>query len=769
MLSASLIDSVYDIEPLLAYRFFSCCFFGIGNCIQGYYHKALGDVYDNSRDDGQTKIPDYRGMIMLFSKMIEVNDEINAEMTLPRKGPVIALVGNPNVGKSTVFNALTGMKQHTGNWPGKTVELATGTYEYNHLRHEMVDLPGTYSLLAHSSEEEVTRNFICFEECDVCTVICDSTCLERNLNLVLQTLEITNKVVVVLNLHDEAQKKGIQIDQEQLQKQLGCDVVTMSARNNVGFDDLKAAIQRTAKKKFQEELVPVRYDMRVEYMVQEIIDAMGDMPFNRRFYALKLLDHQVDAEAFYQQMGKKAENVRAVVTQCHEKLAHMGIDQRYEEMIVHAINSKAKRISEDCIIFNNADYYQRNMKIDRIVTSRRSGVLIMLALLAVIFWITIEGANVPSQMLSDMFGNLEAWLNQLASSISMPVFWQGLLIDGVYKTLAWVVSVMLPPMAIFFPMFTILEDLGYLPRIAFNLDGYFQKACACGKQALTMCMGFGCNAVGVSGCRIIDSPRERLIALLTNNFVPCNGRFPTLIAIITMFFSGMLAAPWNGLMSTLLLTGVILFGILLTFWTSSFLSKTILKGVPSSFTLELPPYRKPQFGKVIVRSIFDRTLFVLGRAVSVAIPAGAIIWLLANIQVDGITLLAHISAFLDPLGHLMGLDGVILLAFILGFPANEIVVPIIIMSYMASGYMMDMQNLSALKELLLNNGWTWITAVCTMLFSLVHFPCATTLLTIRKETKSWKWTALSFLLPTIMGIVLCIIVSSACHLLVALF
>ena len=360
---------------------------------------------------------------------------------------------------------------------------------------------------------------------------------------------------------------------------------------------------------------------------------------------------------------------------------------------------------------------------------------------------------------------MEGVLSNFLHTIKVSDWLHDILVLGVYKTTGWVVAVMLPPMAIFFPLFTLLEDFGYLPRIAFNLDGYFQKAKACGKQALTMCMGFGCNAVGVSGCRIIDSPRERLLAILTNNFVPCNGRFPTLIAIISMFFTGMFLAPWNGIVSTLILTSVILLGIWLTFRVSSLLSRTLLKGVPSSFTLELPPYRKPQFGKVIVRSVFDRTLFVLGRAISVAVPAGAFIWLLANVQIQDVTLLAHISSFLDPFAQLLGLDGVILLAFILGFPANEIVVPIMIMAYMSNGYMIEFENLMELKELLLANGWTWVTAVCTMLFSLIHWPCATTCLTIRKETGSWKWTILSILIPTVIGCIVCAFVAATSRLL----
>jgi ferrous iron transport protein B len=345
-----------------------------------------------------------------------------------------------------------------------------------------------------------------------------------------------------------------------------------------------------------------------------------------------------------------------------------------------------------------------------------------------------------------------------------PSWVHGLFVMGIYRTLAWVVSVMLPPMAIFFPLFTLLEDLGYLPRVAFNLDNFFKKACAHGKQALTMCMGFGCNAAGIIGCRIIDSPRERLIAIITNNFVPCNGRFPTLIAIITMFFAGAVAGPLQSVVSTLLLTGVIVLGVIMTLIMSRILSKTILKGIPSSFTLELPPYRKPQIGRVIVRSVYDRTLFVLARAVAVAAPAGIIIWVMANIQVDDISLLSHCADFLNPFAELLGLDGYILMAFILGFPANEIVVPIIIMSYMATGNMLELDSLDDLRELLISHGWTWLTAVCTMLFSLMHWPCGTTCWTIKKEAGSWKWTAVSFLVPTITGIVICFVVANVVRL-----
>ena len=699
---------------------------------------------------------------MLFEKLVQANDNINEMYLKQRKGYTIALLGNPNVGKSTVFNELTGMNQHTGNWPGKTVELAKGHYTHRYRQNQMIDLPGTYSLLAHSSEEEVTRNYVCFEPCDVCLVICDATVLERNLNLVLQTMEITDHVVLVLNLMDEAKKKNITIDTEKLAKLLKVRVVEMSARNHEGFEDVKEAIEEVGNRVSDTQGAAVRYAKDLEQAIAAVADVMKTRRLNTRFTALKLLDPEVDSTLFYEDIENQ-EETRAEVEKQIARLKDKDLYERFEDIVVHALHERAREISEECIIFNNASYQNRDMRIDHVVTSKGWGLVWMVVLLSVIFWITISGANVPSEMLSGMFEDLQVWLHQLFASWSMNPYITSFIVDGVVKTIGWVIYVMLPPMAIFFPMFTLLEDFGYLPRIAFNLDGFFQKACTCGKQALTMCMGFGCNAVGVSGARIIDSPRERLIAIITNTFVPCNGRFPTLISIITMFFAGVVAAPWNGLLSTLLLTGVIVFGVILTFLTSRFLSKTLLKGVPSSFTLELPPYRRPQFGKVIVRSIFDRTLFVLGRAVSVAIPAGAIIWLLANIQVQDASLLQHISLFLDPFAHLMGLDGVILLAFLLGFPANEIVVPIMIMAYLANGSMTDIGDLAVLKELFVNNGWTWVTAICTLMFSLVHFPCATTLLTIRKETQSWKWTAVSFLLPTVLGILLCMGINLLAH------
>ncbi|MEO2682502.1 nucleoside recognition domain-containing protein, partial [Clostridium butyricum] len=449
-----------------------------------------------------------------------------------------------------------------------------------------------------------------------------------------------------------------------------------------------------------------------------------------------------------------------------ENLIQNNIDEKnLKDEIVSSLVLKSESISKMVLSVSNSKYNDKDRKIDNIITSKKYGIPLMILLLGIIFWITITGANYPSELLSKFLFSIQDKLTELFLYIGAPSWLEGILIQGMYRTLAWVIAVMLPPMAIFFPLFTLLEDLGYLPRVAFNLDNFFKKSNACGKQALTMCMGFGCNAAGIVGCRIIDSPRERLIAIITNNFVPCNGRFPTLITIITMFFTGIFIGPFRSLASTVLLTLVILLGIFMTLMISKLLSKTILKGIPTTFTLELPPYRKPQIGKIIVRSIFDRTLFVLVRAISVAAPAGIIIWVMANISIGDLSILTHCANFLDPFAHYLGLDGYILMAFILGFPANEIVFPIIIMSYMATGSLLELGSTTELYNLLSANGWTWVTAVSVMLFCLMHWPCSTTCLTIKKETQSFKWTLISFLVPTITGMIICFVFTSTVRLL----
>ena len=432
---------------------------------------------------------------------------------------------------------------------------------------------------------------------------------------------------------------------------------------------------------------------------------------------------------------------------------------------VEDIIKKAEEVTQKVCKYKNKNYNSRDRKIDKILTSKKFGIPLMLLFLGIIFWITIVGANYPSQILSKLFSFLQDKLIWIFDYFNSPGWLKGILIDGVYQTLAWVIAVMLPPMAIFFPLFTFMEDLGYLPRIAFNLDKCFKRCCTSGKQALTMCMGFGCNAAGVVGCRIISSPRERLIAILTNNFVPCNGRFPFLITMATIFIGSFFASSISSFVSTVFVILLILLGIWLTLLISKLLSKTVLKGVPSSFILELPPYRKPQIGKILVRSIFDRTLFVLGRAVAIAAPTGLVIWLFANVTIGDISILTHVANFLNPFAKIIGLDGYILTAFILGFPANEIVLPIILMSYMSSGTLVDLENTYAISNILAQNGWTLLTGINAMLFSLLHFPCSTTLMTIKKETNSWKWTLLAFALPTVCGIILCMLTTGVYNLL----
>ena len=588
----------------------------------------------------------------------------------------IILAGNPNVGKSSIFNNLTNKHQHTGNWTGKTVEIAEGDFKCNNQNYHIYDLPGTYSLNFHSEEERVAADFIKTTYHDVTIVVCDATCLERNLYLVLQIMQLTPKVIVCINLIDEAQKKQIFINFSKLSKMLQVPVIPMSARKNYGFNELKEAINN------------------------------------------------------YQKPEKTFEKITDIA-------------------------QKAKEITESTVVYQNQNYDAKERKIDRILTHKFWGLLTMFALFLLIFWLTISAANYPSSLLFKMFNNLTPYLTKFLNILPLPDFLVDLMINGIYKVLSWVVSVMLPPMAIFFPLFTILEDLGYLPRIAFCLDKCFKKCRSCGKQALTMCMGFGCNAVGVTTTRIIDSKRERLIAILTNSFVPCNGRFPTLISLLSIFIIGLNA---SSLLSALGLTVIIVFAILITLLISYILSKTILKGEKSAFTIELPPYRSPNLKNILTHSFRDRIYKILKRAISCSIPAGIIIWLLLNISLDNIPVINYLVNLLNPLGNLIGLDGAIILAFILGLPANEIIMPIILMIYLASSNLIEVNELSALKDILINNGWTILTCINFIILSLFHYPCATTILTIKKETNSTKWTLISIIIPLIIGISLCLLI-----------
>lgn len=672
---------------------------------------------------------------------------------------VVALAGNPNVGKSTVFNELTGLNQHTGNWPGKTVENAEGYYEFNGSIVKVVDLPGTYSLLSNSEEEEIARDYICFSKPDVVVVVADATSLERNLNLFIQISEITYKVLLCVNLIDEAKKKNIEIDFNLLEDELNSIVVPASARSGIGIDDLKKAILKELKSN-KEKKHAITYSSYIEESVKKIENIINKAievdKRKNRWLSIRILEGNKNIlDSLYSKYDIKEKYIKAI-DDIKAGIKNIEANKSIEDQIVESIIKKAENISNR-VVNSNEEYNKTQRKIDKILVSKKTGIPIMILTLLIILWITITLANYPSDLLARLFGMGEDFLRDVFGKVNLPSWVGGLIIDGVYTTLAWVISVMLPPMAIFFPMFTLLEDSGYLPRIAFNLDKCFKKCCSCGKQALTMCMGLGCNAAGVVGCRIINSPRERIIAILTNVFMPCNGRFPMLISIASIFIGGLAVGIKGSFISAITVTITIIFGVFVTLIISRILSKTILKGVPSNFILELPPYRKPQIGKVIVRSVLDRTLYVLSKSAVIAIPAGMVIWLFSNITVGDGTLLSVCANFLDPFANLIGLDGYILMAFILGLPANEIVMPIIIMSYLRATTMLELSNLAELKELLVANGWTILTAINVMMLCLMHFPCGTTLWTIKKETKSIKWTVLAFLIPTIVGISICFI------------
>ena len=657
------------------------------------------------------------------------------------KRPCIALAGNPNTGKSTLFNALTGLKQHTGNWSGKTVGRAEGRFLLGEEEAVLVDLPGIYSLFSAGAEEACARDFLAFGDADAVAVVVDASALERHLPLGLQVMELMPRCVLCLNLADEAEKKDIVIDHKKLSDLTGVPVVKTAARTGRGLSDLTAALEKAMKQEPSVRHTPFHKALPEDF-TELLTEGEKLLPESKNKPLLLDFLWQEEDVLADGELRRWSNRCKAYFAGEEETLAV------YRKERSLCFQKRAETLTA-AVCKKNEAKADTTARMDGLFLRKRTGVPLMLLLLALVFWITAVGANVPSQWLMSAFTQLGTACR--SALVSSPAWLESLLMDGVFLTVSWVVSVMLPPMAIFFPMFTLLEDCGLLPRIAFQLDGLFRRAGAHGKQALTLCMGFGCNAAGVTACRIIDSPRERLIAILTNNFVPCNGRFPTILLLIAVFLSA--GKPWMSGFALFLVIGL---SVGMTLLVSFFLSRTVLKGMPSAFVLELPPFRRPQIGQVLVRSLLDRTIFVLGRAITAAAPAGAVIWLLQRIPVGDGTLLTQLAMFLEPLGGFMGLSGPILLAFLLGLPANEIVLPILLMFYSQSGMLVE--GGSQTGAMLMANGWTWTTAVCAILFSLNHFPCATTLLTIRKETGSRKWTAISFLLPTVIGICLCAVV-----------
>lgn len=677
--------------------------------------------------------------------------------------PVIALAGNPNVGKSTVFNALTGLHQHTGNWSGKTVGTAEGRFRRGKKEIRLVDLPGAYSLTADSAEEEVARDFLCFEHPDAAVVICDACCLERNLIFAIQVAQIIPKTMLCVNMMDEARHRGIKIDLDALSKETGIPAVGVSAARYEGLDELEENMIKLVEGRLHTVFIPVRYPKAIENAVESLAPVLArKYGIKAVFPVIKLIENEHGfVSAFERRFGEIASDpeLTGAIGKAARIMRDGGITKKnVSDRVAACAVLRAEEICLSAVDASEQKAVRRDGKIDSVLTGGIWGIPVMLLLFAGIFWITVSGANYPSQWIASGFAIAEEWLCKGLSAINAPPVLADIIVNGVWRVLSWVVSVMLPPMAIFFPLFTLLEDLGYLPRVAFNLDRSFKAAGACGKQALTMCMGLGCGAVGVTGARIIDSPRERLIAIITNCFVPCNGRFPAIIAIVSMFLTS--GSRFSSLISALIMTGAISLSVLMTLVVSRILSKTVLKGVPAGFTLELPPYRIPRIGKVILRSVLDRTLVVLGRAVVVALPAGIIIWACSNTNIGQETVLKTVSTAIDPFARLFGMDGNVLFGFILALPANEIALPIMAMGY-SGGALAEISSLETTAALFYANGFGTVNAICTLVFILFHWPCATTILTIWKETKSIKWTVLSVIVPLLTGLSLCFFINIA--------
>ena len=677
--------------------------------------------------------------------------------------PVIALAGNPNVGKSTVFNAITGLHQHTGNWSGKTVGTAEGRFRRGKKEIRLVDLPGAYSLTADSAEEEVARDFLCFEHPDAAVVVCDACCLERNLIFAIQVAQIIPKTMLCVNMMDEARHRGIKIDLDALSKETGIPAVGVSAARYEGLDELEENMIKLVEGRLHTVFIPVRYPKAIENATESLAPVLArKYGIKAVFPVIKLIENEHGfVSAFERRFGEIASDpeLTGAIGKAARIMRDGGITKKnVSDRVAACAVLRAEEICLSAVDASEQKAVRRDGKIDSVLTGGIWGIPVMLLLFAGIFWITVSGANYPSQWIASGFAIAEEWLCKGLSAINAPPVLADIIVNGVWRVLSWVVSVMLPPMAIFFPLFTLLEDLGYLPRVAFNLDRSFKAAGACGKQALTMCMGLGCGAVGVTGARIIDSPRERLIAIITNCFVPCNGRFPAIIAIVSMFLTS--GSRFSSLISALIMTGAISLSVLMTLVVSRILSKTVLKGVPAGFTLELPPYRIPRIGKVILRSVLDRTLVVLGRAVVVALPAGIIIWACSNINIGQETVLKTVATAIDPFARLFGMDGNVLFGFILALPANEIALPIMAMGY-SGGALAEISSLETTAALFYANGFGTVNAICTLVFILFHWPCATTILTIWKETKSIKWTVLSVIVPLLTGLSLCFFINIA--------
>lgn len=676
------------------------------------------------------------------------------------KTRVIALAGNPNVGKSTLFNALTGLHQHTGNWTGKTVTEAVGTVKWGEQECCLIDLPGTYSLYSRSEEERAARDFICFQNPDQVVVVVDAGNLARNLLLALPIGEVCKRVVLVVNLVDEASKKGISVNCTKLERLLGIPVIPAAVREGLGVEEIRQMLfsplidhpyLKIDYPGAEEILAPLE-----QFLIGEILSEKDS--WNPRWLAVKFLENEKELIASIREkldlVDEKWSRLKQEIEIAMEKMKQKGLSTSF---FSDCILNRSQEIARLTVKKQNKKGKNFTDRLDKIFLGKYTALPCLFLFVTALFWLSAFFANYPSELLSLLFKKVGNILSSVLQDF--PWYLKEPLLDGVYQVVSWVVAVMLPPMAIFFPLFTLAEDFGYLPRVAYLSDRAFCRAGVCGKQALTVCMGLGCNCTGIMGARIIDQKRERYIAILTNVFTPCNGRIPLLLTLIPLFF-----VSGRGILSKLQLAVCLLLfllsSFLITVLVSAGLSKTVLRGKHTSFALELPPYRRPKIGQVLLRSVLDRTLLVLGRSVTAAAPAGLIIWMLSHFFVHGQTILSFLSGVLNPIGMMMGMDGAILLAFLLGLPANEIVLPILFMIYLGQGTLVDSTSVSQLGQLLTQNGWTVQTALCTCLFSICHFPCATAIRTIAKETGSYKWTAFSVFLPLMVGCCLCMIVSA---------
>jgi len=621
----------------------------------------------------------------------------------------IALAGNPNVGKSTIFNALTGMDQHTGNWSGKTVSAAEGHFSAGDRRFVLVDIPGLYSLRGSSAEEKAARDEIVSGGAEGVVVVCDAGCLQRNLSLALQVMEVQPRTLICVNLLDEAASRGIEVDTAALSRELGVPVVGVVARSGQCLDLLREEICRMMSSP-PPEISPTELPEELSAAADRAAQLLGC----GRIHALRALEGDPELPETPQ------------ITALRRELS-MDCGQISDEVSL-AYMSRAGEAAQAAVTCRETSAVSRDRRLDRLFLSPLTGIPVMILLLGAVLWLTITGANYPSELLSRGFSALGELLSRGLFRLGAPSWLEGALIQGVYRTVSWVVSVMLPPMAIFFPMFTLLEDFGYLPRMAFTLDGCFRCAGACGKQAITMAMGLGCNACGVTGCRTIDSPRERLIGILTNSFMPCNGRFPVIIAVIAMFFFGELPVQRRA--------GAVLPAAGSTHDPGGV--QTAEQDRPKGRNIGLYP------GAAALSPATDRESAGQVAAGQDGLCPGESLRCGGALRTADLVSGQHLAGggggvrppspeLLAPLGELMGLDGAVLLAFILGFPANEIVLPIILMTYLSQSGLAEAPGLPQIRELLILNGWGSVRGLCMVVFTLFHFPCATTCLTIKKK------------------------------------